>query len=258
MGEMSGTENGLVDPRARVARAPQDGGRSADEQGAPMREVVPGFERRSGDPEEAIPWEQITPRYLEPADWLRFEQSLAEIFTAFGMNLDTPGTERTPARFLKALYEATAGYEGDHKLLTAFPTECRCDSDCLVSQIIEGPISFYSLCEHHSLPFHGFAHVAYVPHERIIGISKLTRLVRLFARRFTMQERLGEQVADALGELMEPHGIAVRLEAVHLCTQMRGVREEHSQTVTTVWRGVFTDDPELRREFLSEIRNASP
>ena len=95
-------------------------------------------------------------------------------------------------------------------------------------------------------------------HERIIGISKLTRLVRLFARRFTVQERLGEQIADALVELIEPHGVAVHLEAVHLCTQMRGVREERSRTVTSVWRGGFTDNPELRREFLAEIRNRNP
>jgi GTP cyclohydrolase IA len=212
----------------------------------------------SVDPEETTWWEQVRPRTVASDDWRCFVGNVAEIFAAFGMDLDTPGTADTPQRFLQALYDATSGYEGDHKLLTAFPTECRCDADCLVSQIIEGPISFYALCEHHSLPFHGFAHVAYVPHERVIGISKLTRLVRLFARRFTMQERLGEQVADALGELMEPHGIAVRLEAVHLCTQMRGVREEHSQTVTTVWRGAFTDNPELRREFLSEIRKPNP
>jgi GTP cyclohydrolase I len=174
------------------------------------------------------------------------------------MDADTASTERTPARFLRALYDATAGYEGDHKLLTAFPTECRCDNDCLVSQVIEGPISFYALCEHHSLPFHGFAHVGYVAHERIIGISKLTRLVRLFARRFTVQERLGEQIADALAELMEPHGVAVHLEAVHLCTQMRGVREEHSKTVTSIWRGGYTGNPELRREFLAQVQNRNP
>jgi GTP cyclohydrolase IA len=136
--------------------------------------------------------------------------------------------------------------------LTAFPTECRCDADCLVSQIIEGPISFHALCEHHALPFHGFAHVGYVSHERIIGLSKLTRLVRLFARRFTVQERLGEQIADAFAELLEPHGVAVRLEAVHLCTQMRGVREEHSKTVTSVWRGAYSANADLRREFLAE------
>jgi GTP cyclohydrolase IA len=196
--------------------------------------------------------EQVTPRHVEPEDWLRFQQSMAEIFTAFGMNFDRRATERTPERFLKALYDATAGYDGDHKLLTAFPTECRCDADCLVSQIIEGPISFHALCEHHALPFHGFAHVGYVSHERIIGLSKLTRLVRLFARRFTVQERLGEQIADAFAELLEPHGVAVRLEAVHLCTQMRGVREEHSKTVTSVWRGAYSANADLRREFLAE------
>jgi GTP cyclohydrolase I len=219
---------------------------------------ISGPGERLADPEETFPWEQVTRRQIEPEEWLRFQQSMAEIFTALGMNLGTPGTERTPERFLQALYDATAGYEGDHKLLTAFPTECRCDVDCLVSQIIEGPISFYALCEHHSLPFHGYAYVGYVAHERIIGISKLTRLVRLFARRFTVQERLGEQIADALVELMEPHGVAVHLEAVHLCTQMRGVREEHSKTVTSMWRGGYTDNPELRREFLAQVRDHNP
>ena len=214
--------------------------------------------RPIGSPVSPIPLDRLSPRQVKPEDWLRFEQSMAEIFTAFGMNLETPATERTPERFLKALYDATDGYEGDDKLLTAFPTECRCDDDCLVSQIIEGPIPFYSLCEHHSLPFHGFAHVAYISHQRIIGISKLTRLVRIFARRFTVQERLGEQIADALVELMEPHGVAVHLQAVHLCTQMRGVREEHSTTVTTFWRGRYTDDPAMRHEFLAEIGNRNP
>jgi len=209
-------------------------------------------------PGEPVSPELLSPRVVTPADWRRFERSMAEIFTAFGLDLETPGTVRTPERFLKALYDATSGYEGDHKLLTAFPTECRCDPDCLVSQIVEGPISFYALCEHHSLPFHGFAYVGYVAHERIIGISKLTRLVRLFSRRFTVQERLGEQVADALTELMEPHGVAVHLEAEHLCTQMRGVREEHSKTVTSVWRGGYSANPDLRREFLAEVRTHNP
>jgi GTP cyclohydrolase I len=212
----------------------------------------------SVDPEETARWERVRPRQIAEDDWRRFRGYMGEIFSALGMEPDTPGTERTPERFLQALHDATAGYEGDAKLLTAFPTECRCDADCLVSQVIEGPISFYSLCEHHALPFHGFAHVGYVAHERIIGISKLTRLVRLFSRRFTVQERLGEQIADALADLMEPHGVAVHLEAVHLCTQMRGVREEHSKTVTSVWRGGYSQNPELRREFLAEVRNRNP
>ena len=176
---------------------------------------------------------------------------MAEIFTAFGMDLETAATERTPHRFLRAMYDSTAGYEGDAKLLTAFPTECHGGPDCRISQVIEGPISFFALCEHHALPFFGTAYVGYIAHEQIIGISKLTRLMRLFARRFTVQERIGVEVADLLVGLMEPHGVAVHLDAVHLCTQMRGVREEKSHTVTTFWRGSYEDDPELRREFLA-------
>jgi GTP cyclohydrolase IA len=204
-----------------------------------------------GDPEETSAWEQSAPRTLEPADWERYEAYMAEIFTAFGLDLETAATERTPHRFLRAMYDSTAGYEGDAKLLTAFPTECHGGPDCRISQVIEGPISFFSLCEHHALPFFGTAYVGYIAHEQIIGISKLTRLVRLFARRFTVQERIGVDVADLLVGLMEPHGVAVHLDAVHLCTQMRGVREEKSHTVTTFWRGSYEDDPELRREFLA-------
>ncbi len=133
----------------------------------------------------------LAPRQVAPEQWLRFETSVGEILAAFGLDLDTAGTRETPRRFLTALFDATAGYEGDPKLLTAFPTECHGGADCRLSQVIEGPISFYALCEHHALPFHGVAHVGYVAHEQIIGISKLTRLVRLYARRFTVQERMG-------------------------------------------------------------------
>ena len=193
------------------------------------------------------------PRDIDPEDWRRYEGYLAEIFTAIGREPDTPGTRDTPGRFLRAMFDATAGYEGDPKLLTAFPAEGRGGPDSLVSQVTEGPISFHCLCEHHALPFFGHAHVAYVPRDEIIGISKLTRLAQLYARRFTVQERLGEQIADTLVELIDPHGVAVRLEAAHLCTQMRGVREENSRTVTTFWRGSYTTDPDLRRDFLQLV-----
>ena len=195
------------------------------------------------------------PREIGEADWRRYERYMEEIFTALGMEPDGPGTRETPERFLRALYDATAGYEGDPKLLTAFPAESEGGPDSLVSQVVEGPISFHCLCEHHALPFFGHAHVAYVPRDEIIGISKLTRLVQLYARRFTVQERLGEQIADSLVELIDPHGVAVHLEAAHLCTQMRGVREENSRTVTTFWRGKYTDDPALRQDFLSLVRS---
>ncbi|HZQ02694.1 MAG TPA: GTP cyclohydrolase I [Gaiellaceae bacterium] len=194
----------------------------------------------------------VRERQLRAADWQRFEDYLAEIFAALGMDLDTPGTRETPRRFLEALYAATSGYEGDPKLLTVFPAETRGGPESVTSQIIEGPIAFQCLCEHHALPFYGNAHIGYIAGHEIIGISKLTRLVRLYARRFTVQERLAEQIADTLAELIQPLGVAVHLEASHLCTQMRGV-EEHTQTITTVWRGAF-QDPDLRREFLHEVR----
>jgi GTP cyclohydrolase IA len=223
-------------------------------------ERAPAPERRmemiqsDGDPEDSTLWEHVRPRRLNDEDWRRFESYASEIFEAMGMDLETPGTRGTPRRFLLALFDSTSGYEGDPKLLTAFPTECRGGPDCRISQIIEGPISFFALCEHHALPFHGIAHVGYIAHEQIIGISKLTRLVRLFARRFTVQERVGQEVADHLVELMQPHGVAVHLRATHLCTQMRGVREEDSQTWTSFWRGVYEDDQGLRDEFLGAIR----
>jgi len=194
----------------------------------------------------------VRERQLRAADWARFEGYVGEIFAALGMDLDTPGTRETPRRFLEALYTATAGYEGDPKLLTAFPAETRGGPESVTSQIIEGPIPFQCLCEHHALPFYGHAHIGYIAGDEIIGISKLTRLVRLYSRRFTVQERLAEQIADTLVELIEPLGVAVHLEASHLCTQMRGV-EEHTQTITTVWRGAF-QDADLRREFLLEVR----
>jgi GTP cyclohydrolase I len=203
--------------------------------------------------ELATRWEDAEPRKISPADWQRFERSIGEILSALGMELNTPGTHDTPRRFLQAMFDATAGYDGDSKLRTAFPSERPAHVEGSHSQIVEGPISFFALCEHHALPFHGVAHVAYVAGPEILGISKLTRLVRLYARRFTVQERLGEQIADALLHLVEPQGVAVYLEATHLCTQMRGVAEEGSRTATTFWRGAYDRDADLRREFLEQV-----
>jgi len=207
------------------------------------------------EPAVVLPWhgrDEQTARRISDADWQRLERHAGEILAAFGMDLDTPGTRETPGRFLRALYDATAGYDGDPKLLTAFPAEHTGSHSGL---ILEGPISFHALCEHHALPFHGTAHVAYVAGSEIIGISKLTRIVRLYARRFTVQERMGEQIADALVELVEPRAVAVHLDAAHLCTQMRGVAEGGSRTATTFWRGLFNDDADLRREFLLQIKD---
>jgi GTP cyclohydrolase I len=193
-------------------------------------------------------------RVISPEEWARYEHNIAEILEACGMDLATPGTRETPQRFLRAMFDSTAGYDGDPKLRTAFPSERPAGVVGASSQIVEGPIAFFSLCEHHALPFHGAAHVAYIAGDEILGISKLTRLVRLYARRFTVQERLGEQIADALVDLVRPRGVDVHIEASHLCTQMRGVEEEGSRTVTTFWRGLYDEQAELRREFLDEVR----
>ena len=166
----------------------------------------------------------LHPREISEEHLGRFEGYMTEIFQTFGMNMTDPATALTPRRYIRALLDATDGYEGDPKLLTVFATECRGGPDCRSSQVIEGPIPFFSLCEHHVLPFHGHAYVGYIAHEHIIGLSKLTRLVRLFAKRFTLQERVGREIADTLEAMLHPHGVAVSLEAQHLCTQMRGVR----------------------------------
>jgi GTP cyclohydrolase I len=145
--------------------------------------------------------------------------------------------------------DVTAGYDGDPKLITAFGTECRGEPDCQLSQVIEGPIKFFALCEHHALPFFGHAYVGYIARDHIIGISKLTRMLRLFAQRFTVQERIGQQIVETLEQALEAHGVAVYLEARHLCTEMRGVRAILPRTRTTHWRGAYVGNEALRSEF---------
>lgn len=189
------------------------------------------------------------PRHVSDGDWARFERYAAEMLTSFGLDLTTPGTADTPRRFVRALFDATDGYEGDPKLLTAFPTECRGGANCELAQVVEGPIPFVGLCEHHVLPFYGRAYVGYVAHDQIIGISKLTRLVRVATRRFGVQERMTHDIADGLESMLGPHGVAVYLEAHHLCTQMRGVREHDPMTRTTAYRGTYVEQVSLRQEF---------
>ena len=200
---------------------------------------------------------ELRHRRISDEQMLKFEGYAAEIFSAFGLDLNTPATRETPNRFIRALLDATEGYDGDPKLIKVFETECRGGPDCRLSQVVQGPIQFFSLCEHHALPFYGQAYVGYISHEHIIGLSKLTRMVRLFARRFSVQERLGRQIAETMEAILDPHGVAVYLEANHLCMQMRGVREVAPLTRTTHWRGNYEQDALLRAEFFQVcgIRN---
>ncbi|MCC6542981.1 MAG: GTP cyclohydrolase I [Nitrospirae bacterium] len=194
---------------------------------------------------------KVKKRQISDEQIRKFEGYAAEIFAALGLNLNTAATEETPRRFIKALIESTEGYDGDAKLVKVFETECRGGPDCRLSQIIEGPISFFALCEHHCLPFYGVVYVGYISHEHIIGLSKLTRLVHLFSRRFEVQERIGQQIADTLNQLLLPHGVAVYIEAHHLCVEMRGVKEISSISRTMFWRGNYDGDSALRAEFLA-------
>ena len=203
------------------------------------------------DDQEFLNAMKLFRRQISEEQALKFESYIAEIFSAFGLDLNTPATQETPRRFIRALFEATDGYDGDPKVLKIFKTECRGDPDCHLSQVIEGPINFFSLCEHHAFPFYGNAYVGYIAHEGILGISKLTRLVRLFSKRFAVQERIGQQIANALDTMLHPHGVAVYLEAHHLCMEMRGVREVAPMTRTTVWRGHYANDASLRSEFFT-------
>jgi GTP cyclohydrolase I len=205
---------------------------------------------QSGDVVDLDETMELRRRFISREQMQKFEGYIGEIFSAFGMDLRTPATEETPKRFLQALFEATEGYDGDPKVLKVFDTECRGEPDCQLGQVIEGPIPFYSLCEHHALPFFGQAYVGYIPHEHIIGISKLTRLVRLFAKRFAVQERLGEQIVSAFETMLQPHGVAVYLEAHHLCVAMRGVRDTSPFTHTSLWRGEYARNAALRAEIL--------
>ena len=194
---------------------------------------------------------QLQMRHISDEEIHKFEGYAAEILAAMGLDLNTPATKDTPRRFIKALFDATEGYDGDPKLLKVFDTECRGEPDCHLSQVIEGPIPFFALCEHHALPFYGRAYIGYIAQENIIGISKLTRLVRLFSKRFAVQERIGHQIADTLETMLHPHGVAVFLEAHHLCMEMRGVREVAPMTRTLVWRGHYAEDSSLRSEFFA-------
>jgi len=161
--------------------------------------------------------------------------NVRSIIENLGEDVTRGGLAATPARYAKALRYLAGGYSGDLESCVGngvFPAEGE-------SPVLVRDIQFYSLCEHHLLPFHGRIHVGYIPGRRIIGLSKIPRIVDLFARRFQVQERLTEQVADALAQTLEPKGVIVVSEAQHLCMAMRGVQEHGATTTVRATRGMF-------------------
>jgi GTP cyclohydrolase I len=177
---------------------------------------------------------------------------VARILAEVGEDLGREGLERTPDRVEKALRYLTSGYEQDAKeiLNDAMFVE---DYD---EMVIVKDIDFSSLCEHHLLPFIGKCHVAYMPGRRIVGLSKIPRLVQMFSRRLQVQERLTTQIASTVNEVLQPRGVAVVVEAVHLCMLMRGVEKQNSKAITSAMLGSFRDNPETRAEFMGLIKSS--
>ena len=181
------------------------------------------------------------------------EEQIRVILKALGENPDREGLKRTPQRFAQALSFLTQGYQMD---------PAKVINDALFSEdyeemIVQKDIDFYSLCEHHLLPFFGKAHVAYIPHHKIVGISKLARLVDVYARRLQVQERLTNQVANIIMEKLDPLGVAVVVEAEHLCMRMRGVEKQNSMIITSTLLGAFRTRQDTRAEFMNLIRHRS-
>jgi GTP cyclohydrolase I len=176
-----------------------------------------------------------------------------ELLTRIGEDPARDGLVKTPERMEKSLAFLTRGYKMD---LTQVLHGALFDVD-YDEMVIVKDIEFYSMCEHHMLPFFGKAHVAYVPNGKVIGLSKIPRLVDVFARRLQVQERLTRQIADAVTDAINPQGVAVILEGQHLCMMMRGVEKQHSLTVTSAMLGVFKTQLQTRNEFLSLVRRGS-
>lgn len=179
------------------------------------------------------------------------EALVRSMLQEIGEDPDREGLRRTPLRVAKAMDFLTSGYQlspEDIIRKAVFHEEVR-------EMVVVRDIEFYSLCEHHMLPFFGHAHVGYLPNGKVVGLSKVARVVDCFARRLQVQERLTNQVADALMEHLGAHGVAVVMEASHTCMMMRGVQKQRSTTVSSAMRGGFESNPATRSEFMAFIRN---
>ena len=199
---------------------------------------------------------EISDLFMEQEiDKASIEEAIEQLLKAVGENPSRSGLERTPGRVAEMYTELLVGYRTDPvSMVNDALFEITYDEMVLVRDI-----EFYSLCEHHLLPFLGKAHVAYFPRGKVIGLSKIPRIVDLFSRRFQLQERLTRQIADFIDELLDPHGVAVVVEGVHLCAMMRGVQKHEARMTTSAMLGAFRTSIATRQEFLDNIsRGASP
>jgi GTP cyclohydrolase I len=194
----------------------------------------------------------MTPKDRESE--LSIASHMREILTDLGEDPSREGLVRTPERAEKALRFLTSGYDMDvDQIVNGALFTHKCDEMVIVKDI-----EFFSMCEHHLLPFFGKMHVAYIPNSKVIGLSKIPRLVDMFARRLQLQERLTQQVAETLNDVLEPKGVGVICEARHFCMMMRGVEKQHSGTVTSAMLGGFRQRKETRDEFLSLVSHRPP
>lgn len=187
---------------------------------------------------------------VEPIAHGSIAASIEKILKQVGEDPQREGLERTPMRAEKALRFLTSGYEVNlEEIVNDALFDVSVDEMVLVRDI-----EFYSMCEHHMLPFYGKAHIAYLPKKKVIGLSKLPRIVDMFARRLQVQERMTQQVAETVQQVLDARGVAVVVEARHFCMMMRGVEKQHSGTTTSAMLGVFRSDKSTRDEFLSLLR----
>lgn len=199
--------------------------------------------------------ENVSDLLEEEIDYQSIEEAVENILQAIGENPDREGLERTPQRVARAYGELLSGYRTDPiELLNEAVFDVSYDEMVLVRDI-----EYYSLCEHHMLPFLGRAHVAYIPNGKVIGLSKIPRIVDMFSRRLQVQERMTSQIADLIDELLHPQGVAVVVEGLHLCSVMRGVKKHGARMTTSSMVGAFRNNMPTRQEFLDNIsRGASP
>ena len=268
--------NGRQSSEERIARVPGENGRNAL---APDQPTA-GMPSRNGHGEngngslapdqptadmpslnghgEHRPWlvDGIVPLPVPtppPAHAGEMEPHVRALLEMLGEDPSRDGLQRTPQRVAQALRWLTRGYQMD----AASIIEKAVFEEQHESMVLVRDIELYSLCEHHMLPFFGRAHIAYIPDGRIVGLSKVPRIVEVFARRLQVQERLTDQIADAIQEALRPRGVGVVIEASHLCMMMRGVEKQNSRTVTSALRGEFRTCPMTRDEFLRLVQSRS-